>query len=625
MTWRLARFPKVLMVTLPLLFLVFIISCGGASQGTTPPQAAEKGEAATAEPQAQEVPTKEFVIAPSFGEKPTSQAAAASSSDPNPTVATGPTPTPEVVIATGGIVPMQAYSNPVSKALHEFGSPLDRAVGPMFSTIMEYNPETDDPSDIRGDLAESWDVAEDGVTYTFRLVPTATWWDGQPVTADDVLFSLTSMVCPDCLEITKGQTRSSTILFRDDLDLDASRVVDQNTIELKTKFNQPEFLLMLAVDVTNIIPKHVVEGEGKLQTFERPDDFMGSGPFMWVKFVKDVMYEHTKNENYWKEGLPRIDGMKHFVMTDPATIMAAYATEQVLVQNGPSNNLSVRQTLRLEEENPDKINVRFIGPGGFFGIMLNTTVKPFDDVRVRRAVYLAIHRQPILETISAGKGWLGVPLPPGQWYSMSREEAAQAPGFRELNGEKHPEDLAEARRLMKEAGLENGFDTVITARIAIQYPEVAELVSEQLERFINIRSSVRTLEAAAGFEAYNQGDFAMASQASSLPILTPTGAFGSRYPEGGIISRWLGGGTNDFVVEGIQELYVAQARELDPEKRKAIVQRAEQILLNEDNAYPGLWWRFTAWISNKRIQNLHPNPSSQLQFSWEHIWCDPAC
>ena len=87
-----------------------------------------------------------------------------------------------------------------------------------------------------------------------------------------------------------------------------------------------------------------------------------------------------------------------------------------------------------------------------------------------------------------------MPLPPGQWYSMSREEAAQAPGFRELNGEKHPEDLAEARRLMKEAGLENGFDTVITARIAIQYPEVAELVSEQLERFINIRSTVRTLE-----------------------------------------------------------------------------------------------------------------------------------
>ncbi len=135
--------------------------------------------------------------------------------------------------------------------------------------------------------------------------------------------------------------------------------------------------------------------------------------------------------------------------------------------------------------------------------MLNTTVKPFDDPKVRRAIYLAIHRQPILETISAGKGWLGVPLPPGQWYSMSREEAAQAPGFRELNGEKHPEDLAEARRLMKEAGLENGFDTVITARIAIQYPEVAELVSEQLERFLNIRSKVRTLEAAAGFEAYN--------------------------------------------------------------------------------------------------------------------------
>ena len=263
-----------------------------------------------------------------------------------------------------------------------------------------------------------------------------------------------------------------------------------------------------------------------------------------------------------------------------------------------------------------------------FGIMINTTVEHFDDPRVRRAIYLAIHRQPIIETLASGKGWLGVPFPPGQWYSMTQEEAAQAPGFRELNGEKHPADLAEAKRLMKEAGLENGFETEFTARVAMQYVDQAILVSEQLDRFLNIKSTVRQMESAAGLQASNNGDFAMMPAATSLAVNSPTGAIVGRYEKGGNVPRRTGGGksgTGDFLVPGIQEIYDAQARELDPKKRGDLARNAEQILLNGDNAFPGLWWRFSAWVYNERIQNFHPVASSQLQYSWEHLWCDPRC
>ena len=114
--------------------------------------------------------------------------------------------------------------------------------GPMYSNLIRYNPETDDPSDISCDLCTSWELADDGVTYTFNLIDNARWWDGEPVTADDVLFSFLSLTCQDCIEVMKGQLRSSSTLFKDDIDLDGSKVIDQHTVEIKTKFISAEFI-----------------------------------------------------------------------------------------------------------------------------------------------------------------------------------------------------------------------------------------------------------------------------------------------------------------------------------------------------------------------------------------------
>ena len=115
---------------------------------------------------------------------------------------------------------------------------------------------------------------------------------------------------------------------------------------------------------------------------------MGSGPFIPTELAKDVSLELERNPNYWKEGLPYIDGSIHYYIADKGTAIGAYRTGQVLMTNWPSTNLSNAEVMELQESESDILDVYLIPNTGFRG----TTVEPFNDVRVRRAMHLAVNR-----------------------------------------------------------------------------------------------------------------------------------------------------------------------------------------------------------------------------------------
>ncbi len=89
----------------------------------------------------------------------------------------------------GGFINMNDYADVRQRVIGQSGV-LNKNLTPLFNTLMQFNPETPDFSDLRCDLCTSWELAPDGLTYTFHLAKNATWWDGVPVTADDVVFSI---------------------------------------------------------------------------------------------------------------------------------------------------------------------------------------------------------------------------------------------------------------------------------------------------------------------------------------------------------------------------------------------------------------------------------------------------
>ena len=640
MTCRWLRNAEVLTLTPLMILLLLLIGCGGAAATAVPAELATSAPAAaTTAPAGPETTTSPVVPIAGFATPtpaPTtpvraSAGGSAPTAVPAATAIAQPTqvPPPVMEIRFGGHIPMHDYASPTNRAAHEWGYSMTKNIAPLFNGLLEWNPETADPDDLRCDLCTSWEVGEDGTTYIFRLPENANWWDGTPVTADDIVFSLESASAdPDALGelfggIFKGQTRSSSILT--DSYYESSRALDPKTVEVTTKFPAPGFLPSLAIATVVMIPRHTVIDQGKIQSILAPDDFNGSGPFTHLGYTKDVKNEYAKNENYFKEGYPRIDGMTHFIILDSGSIVASFKAGQVLMTNGLVNNLSNKEALQLKEESGGELDVHFAGPAAAIGVVFNTTKKPFDDVRVRRAINLAIHRQPFIETFSQGIDLLGTPLPPGAWFSYPEEEAAQMPGFRELDGEKHPEDLAEAKRLLEEAGYPDGFSVELATRNVIEYPDVVAVLKDQLNTFLNLDISLKMYESSAGYKEYDSGNMQMAVQGSSLSVMDPDAVFG-RYNKG-TFARWAAGGAqgNNFVAPGLADLDLAQSKELDREIRKGLVLQAHEILLNEDNVYPLLYWSMRTYAVSTKIQNFNVHPSIYAHLKHEHIWCDPEC
>ena len=319
-------------------------------------------------------------------------------------------------------------------------------INSMHGKLIEFNPETDDHWDIRGDLAASWEVAGDGVTYTFNLDERATWHDGLPVTAEDVVYSLDTMQDPDTERPRPAFTQLDSFYKQGN-----SRAVDQNTVQVTIENPSGEFLPTLALAYFNIIAKHWDESD--IDTTKWSNS-MGAGPFLPGEIENDVSMELIKNPDYWKEGLPYVDRIQHFIITESGPTIAAFRTGRVLTQSWLVTPLSNKEAVKLGEEEPDKLDVLWSGSFGPAGILMPIN-PPFNDLRIRQAFNLVFDRHEFVEVFGAGPGtdlaapYYGV----DNWYGYTAEEVANSPGYRQgPNGEKHPDDYSRGQEADRRVG-----------------------------------------------------------------------------------------------------------------------------------------------------------------------------
>ena len=509
-------------------------------------------------------------------------------------------------------------------------------INSMHGKLIEFNPETDDRWDIRGDLAASWEVASDGVTYTFNLDERATWHDGLPVTAEDVVYSLDTMQDPDTERPRPVFTQLDPFYKQGN-----SRALDQNTVQLTIENPSGEFLPTLALAYFNIIAKHWDESDIDKTKWSNS---MGAGPFLPGEIENDVSMELIKNPDYWKEGLPYVDRIQHFIITESGPTIAAFRTGRVLTQSWLVTPVSNKEAVKLGEEEPDKLDVLWSGSFGPAGMLMPIN-PPFNDLRIRQAFNLVFDRYEFVEVFGAGPGtdlaapYFGV----GNWYGYTAEEVANSPGYRQLNGEKHPDDLAEAKRLLAEWEAEhpNGFEATDTTdpwiytpgeghkftmmtRISGDKVSWAELQLEQLRRFLDIDGTLTPIDSAAGISRYNAetgysgaGDFLIAAQDLGQ-LMMPSTQIGL-FEGAETCCKWL----SELAPQWFRDAVVEQATEQDPEKRKEIVRKMQKYLIEED---PGplltLWHSVRPYIVNKKLQNFHMAPTLYSQLKWEHVWIE---
>ncbi|MBI2908614.1 MAG: ABC transporter substrate-binding protein [Chloroflexi bacterium] len=457
-----------------------------------------------------------------------------------------------------------------------------------YNGLVEYDPLENDK--IVNRLAESWRASDDGKVFTFNLRKDARWHDGKVFQAADVQRTIEAWKNPP-----KGkqwfQVSLASMIAR-------SEIVDGQTIRVALTDRHNSFLGWLATVFAVIAPSHIIDTQGG----QLKNTVVGTGPFKFKRYDPGVVYQAEKNKDFFIKGWPYLDGLAMWIIKDDSTRFAGFRTGKVHVTS-PYDAISAAHAEFVGKEMRDAsvIRVRSLGAHAFAP---QHTRGPWRDARVRRAASLAFDRQAAVQVLAQGFGTVGTPLPAGAW-SMPLDELKQMPGYRQPK----EADVAEAKRLMAEAGRADGFESKVLTRAGDTRAENLAIFSAEQLRKIGIRLKVDSQERGMWSRARANKDF------DTLVLSVAT-----QFSEPGGALIYFGPG-NDFAYESQRRDEAVKAYEAAPDSasRAEAGRRLERVLLDEV-PYVVLLWEERAVAFWKNVKNVQPWVGHQNNNKWAHVW-----
>ena len=228
-----------------------------------------------------------------------------------------------------------------------------------------------------------------------------------------------------------------------------------------------------------------------------------------------------------------------------------------------------------------------------------------------RNLYTAANNQ----IFGNGQYLIGSPFPPDTWFSSSTEDLLKLPGLRETaDGEKEPRDIAEAQRLMAEAGYAERFETSILAANFLSFPDMAQVAADQLKRWLKIDAVVQPEEPAAGYVRYEGNDWKLGFHGNGILVMDPDQITAGSYLAKATrnYSRWE--------PPEIRALYEQQQTETDISKRRDLVLQMEEYLGNVDSHLVITEWAMLFPYVDNRIKNYNVASGFANHTNKEHLW-----
>jgi peptide/nickel transport system substrate-binding protein len=418
-------------------------------------------------------------------------------------------------------------------------------------------------------LAESWDISEDGLVYTFRLQDGVTFHDGTTFDAEDVRFSLDRARAPDSTNAQKG-------LFAQIGDV---AVIDPLTVQVTLTQPNGAFLFNMAWgDAVIVAP------ESAATNATNP---VGTGPYRFVRWVQGDRVELERNDAYWGEA-PAIARATFRFISDPSAAFAAVMAGDVDVFGG----FPAPENLPVFAADP-RFQVLVGSTEGETILSTNNARAPFDDIRVRQAIAHAIDRQAIIDGAMFGNG-----TPIGTHF------APHHPAYVDLTGQS-AYDPARARALLAEAGFPNGFATTLRLPPPSYARRGGEIAAAQL-RAVGIEAEILNVEWAQWIEEVFLGknyDLTIVSHTEPMDI--------GIYANPGYYFQY---DSAEF-----QQIIADLTAATDPDERTRLMQAAQRRIA--DDYVNGFLFQLPAiTVARAGVQGLWPNaPVAAVHlaaFSW---------
>ncbi|MEN2980840.1 ABC transporter substrate-binding protein [Tistrella bauzanensis] len=335
------------------------------------------------------------------------------------------------------------------------GTTFDASSRNVYNRLVEFERGT---TTVKPGLAERYDVSDDGLTYTFHLrkgvkfQSTKGFTPSRDFNADDVVYSFERQLNPEhpyhkvsggTYEYFQGMSMPSL--------LKAVEKVDDQTVRFVLNRPEAPFIANMAMDFASILSAEYADKMQVAGTPEKVDlEPVGTGPFQLVNYQKDAVIRYKAHPDYWR-GKGDIDTLVFAITPDASVRYAKIKAGEchVMPFPNPADLAQMRSDPDVNLMSQEGLNIGYLA--------FNVRKKPFDDVKVRQALNLATNKAAIIEAIYQGAGKVAKnPIPPTIWSYNDKVED-------------YPYDPEQAKALLKEAGLEGGFETDIWA-MPVQRP-----------------------------------------------------------------------------------------------------------------------------------------------------------
>lgn len=389
-------------------------------------------------------------------------------------------------------------------------------------------------------LAESWEISADGLTYTFALRQGVVFHNGRALIADDVVYSFDRVMNPD--------TGSPWVSYTDTIDtVDAP---DDATVAFTLSSPDASFLAKLCRRGLTVVPKEEVEANGDMKQV-----MVGTGPFTFTEYVPNSTLTLGRNEQYWLEGRPYLDGLEIQIIPEDTSRTTALVSDTVdFIEAVPHKDvITLEASNDLALTGNQATNLRWI--------VFNVRKEPFNNKQIRQTIARGIDRQSIIDAAVFGYGTPLYGMYPSDYWAGYEGEIPAA----------DPEGAAEA---ISEAALPEKFNPGILTWGEYDFLSNTSVVVQEQLRKMGVSSEIDPQENAIYLERYFGGDFDIAVM----------GAGGYIDPND-FMQQSLGtdGPTNaaGFSSDELDELMAEGLLEQDQEKRKAIYQRCQEVIIEE--------------------------------------------
>lgn len=509
---------------------------------------------------------------------------------------------PVLAQKSGGILRVYHRDSPPSMSIHEEAT--NSTVQPIMSVMNnlvifdQLNPINSLDS-IVPDLAESWQWNDAGTKLTFKLREGVKWHDGKPFTSADVKCTWDMIQEKGGSELRKNPRRT----WYRNLDEVTTNGDFEATFSLKRP--QPSFLALLASGYSPVYPCHVPPADMRTHP-------IGTGPFEFVEFRQNEYIRLKKNEDYWEEGKPYLDGIEYTIIRNRSTRVLAFIAGDFDMTYFGDITFPLLRDVKAQAPNA----VCEIRPTNVTrNLIVNRDKPPFDDPKIRRAMMLALDRQAFIDILSEGHDDIGAvmqPPPEGVW-GMPEGMLKTVVGY-------NPDIAAnreEARKLMKEAGY--GPDKRLPVKVSTRnieiYRDPAVILIDQLSD-IYIDGELEVVETSLWHAKVAQKDYSVGMNLTGRGVDDPDVAFYENYACDSERNY------TEYCNPEIEKKFDEQSAERDIELRKKLVWEIDKQL-QEDVARPIIFHSRSATCFQPWVKNIEVMANSSYNgYRYENVWLD---